>query len=442
MDVIMPQLGETVEEGRVSLWYKKLGDRVKPGDNLFDVETDKASMEVPAVCAGVLTEIRVAAGAVVPVGAVVAVISEPPGADVESPPVAESWAGPAGVSSGDSSSSGSLGLLPAQPSDRATVTAHPQPRSARVIATSPARNYGAARLPNGTPTTPYARRLAGEANISLAEIRGSGSQGLILGKDVLAHLAATHGSGSATLRAAAAVKEQYAGTRYSERTVDSMRAAIARRLTESKQTVPHFYLTVDLDIGRFSRRREALNARVCSSSQEPVPVKVSVNDLVIEAWAGALKSVPAANAVWAEGQVLEFDSVDVGVAIALENGLVTPVIRAAESKTAREIARETKDFAARGRSRKLKQSELRGGVSTVTNLGMYGIREFAAIINPPQSSILAVGASQRRPVEGPDGAVGFVALMTVTLACDHRVIDGALAAKLLSALRELVEHPI
>jgi pyruvate dehydrogenase E2 component (dihydrolipoamide acetyltransferase) len=218
-----------------------------------------------------------------------------------------------------------------------------------------------------------------------------------------------------------------------------MRAAIARRLTASKQTIPHFYLTIDVALGALSRRREALNdaAGVRDSADTG---RISLNDLLVEAWASALEAVPAANAVWAGDEILVFSRVDVSVAVALENGLITPVIRAANTKSAGEIARETKDLASRARARKLKEDELRGGVSTISNLGMHGIREFAAIINPPQSTILAVGAAQRRPIEGPNGSVRFASMMTVTLACDHRVIDGVLGAILLAAFRERVER--
>jgi pyruvate dehydrogenase E2 component (dihydrolipoamide acetyltransferase) len=295
---------------------------------------------------------------------------------------------------------------------------------------SPQGNFGPARLENGTLTTPYARRLASELNLRLSDIDGSGPQGRIVGKDVVPLPRA--GSG-------AAIKAQYDATRFTGQPVDSMRAAIARRLTESKQTIPHFYLTIDVAVGALSRRREALNG-AAGARDSADTARVSLNDLLVEAWAAALNAVPAANAVWANGEILVFSHVDVGIAVALENGLVTPVIRDADTKSATEIAREMKDLASRARARKLKQDELRGGVSTISNLGMHGIREFAAIINPPQSTILAVGASQRRPIEGPNGSVHFASMMTVTLACDHRVVDGVLGAILLAAFRERVER--
>lgn len=428
MEVVMPQLGETVSEGTITAWYKSLGDRIEAGDNLFDVETDKASMEVPATSAGILIEIRVAAGEIAPVGAIVAVIADetsvasPRTSPTPSRPDASHVPTPSRVEAPTSK----IGPSPTTAPTTARTTRQMTPFT-EVL--TPQGNFGPARLGNGALTTPYARRLASELKVQLSDIHGSGPQGRIVGKDVVPFPRA--GSG-------AAIKAQYDATRFTGQPVDGMRAAIARRLTESKQTIPHFYLTIDVAMGPLSRRREVLNDATGVRDATDAG-KVSLNDLLVEAWASALEAVPAANAVWAGDEILVFSQVDVSVAVALENGLVTPVIRAANTKSASEIAREIKDLALRARARKLKQDELRGGVSTVSNLGMHGIREFAAIINPPQSTILAVGASQRRPVEGLNGSVRFASMMTVTLACDHRVIDGVLGAILLAAFRERVE---
>jgi pyruvate dehydrogenase E2 component (dihydrolipoamide acetyltransferase) len=269
----------------------------------------------------------------------------------------------------------------------------------------------------------------------LSAVRGSGPGGRIVGKDVIAHsgrqlpVAARSG-------ALEQVKSQYEPGTYEEQPVDGMRRAIARRLTESKQTIPHFYLTIDLDVEPLLAVREQRNSALPS----PTTPKLSVNDMIIKAWALALRAVPRANAVWAEDSILQLNRADIGVAIAVDGGLVTPVLRNADTKSLWDISAEVKDFAARARGKKLKAPDLQGGASTISNLGMYGVREFSAIINPPQSTVLAVGAAQRRPVETADGGVRFATLMTVTLSCDHRVVDGALGAELLAALRDIVQE--
>jgi pyruvate dehydrogenase E2 component (dihydrolipoamide acetyltransferase) len=416
MDVLMPQLGETVAEGTISAWYKVVGERVKAGDTLFDVETDKASMDVPATASGVLTEIRVPVGEVVTVGAVVAIIAEEGAASIQ-------------LSSRSVLSPEAHKNVAVQVSGPQSLPDQPSKRPVRVMTpftevVSSERNYGPARIGNGLRASPYARRLAVERNVILADVKPSDARQLILGKDV------------AALGAGPVTKPQ-ANQNFTSRPVDGMRAAIARRLTEAKQTIPHFYLSIDIDTTALTQRREALNA--ASGADQSGRSKVSMTDFLISTWAGALKAVPAANATWGGDQILEYSQVDIGVAISIDNGLVTPVIRAADTKSPQQIAGEMKDLATRARHRKLKQDELMGGVSSISNLGMFGIREFAAIINPPQSTILAVGATQRRAQEGANGEVLFAPMMTVTLACDHRVIDGVLGAKLLSAFRELAE---
>jgi pyruvate dehydrogenase E2 component (dihydrolipoamide acetyltransferase) len=238
------------------------------------------------------------------------------------------------------------------------------------------------------------------------------------------------------------VKAVYADTPYEEMPLDNMRRTIARRLTDAKQTVPHFYLTLDVALDAVLKLREEANAAAAKGADGEPAYKLSVNDFVIKALAHALQRVPAANAVWAEDRILRFTQSDVGVAVAVEGGLLTPVIRRAEEKSLSTISSEMRDLAGRARARKLAPQEYQGGVSAVSNLGMYGIREFSAIINPPQSTILAVGAGQRRPIETRDGGFAFATMMTVTLSCDHRVVDGALGAELLAAFKAALEHPV
>jgi pyruvate dehydrogenase E2 component (dihydrolipoamide acetyltransferase) len=310
---------------------------------------------------------------------------------------------------------------------------------------TPARNFGPARIAGGVSITPLARRLAAENSIDLARIKGSGPYGRVVASDIeqvigaarVAPLAAPAGP------TADQVKALYANTAYEEIPLDTMRRTIARRMVEAKQTVPHFYLTIDVTLDAVLKLREEANAGAAGRGENGEPAfKLSVNDFVVKALALALQRVPTANAVWAEDRSLRFKQSDIGVAVALDGGLLTPVIRAAERKTLSEISNEMRDLAARARERKLKPNEYQGGASAISNLGMYGIREFSAIINPPQSTILAVGAGQRRPTEGPDGAIGFVTQMTVTLSCDHRVVDGALGAELLAEFRALMESPV
>ncbi len=430
MDVLMPQLGETVSEGKVLVWYKKVGDKVSPGENLFEIETEKVSMEVPSTVGGTLQEIRVAVDETAPVGAVVAVIAEEGGQAAASAPQPSTDKLPASQPAPQRAAA-----APSAPAVAAPAYVARKLEPFKEVFT-PERNYGAARL-GGVETTPYARRLAAELGVSLSSLRGSGPNGRILAKDVEAQ----RGKGAQAQTGARAgapdqIKAQYEAGTYQEQPVDGMRRAIARRLTESKQTIPHFYLTIDLDVDALMAVREQRNASLPSHASG----KLSVNDLVIKAWAEALSEVPRANAVWAEESILQFDRSDIGVAIAVDGGLVTPVVRSADTKSVWDISRDVKDFATRARSKKLKATDLQGGASAISNLGMYGVREFSAIINPPQSTVLAVGAVQRRPTETPEGEVRVATFMTVTLSCDHRVVDGALGAELLAALRDIVQQ--
>src|SRR6266481_7475006 len=417
MEILMPQLGETVAEGKITTWFKAIGDAVRPGDNLFEIETDKVSMEVPATAAGVLAEIRVEAGEVAPVGAVVAVLSGAAGATTAP---ASKAVGPVPP------------LSPGLPRTPIVLPTHPSPAHAapptlpimldpfREVRT-PERNFGPAKLPSGVVVTPLARRLAGEAGIDVGRIVPSGPHGRIVARDVETAVAARAG-GLARSPAAPSpdrIKALYEPGSYQEVPLDSMRRTIAARLIEAKQTIPHFYLAADVAIERLNAVREEANATALRDDSGKPAFRLSINDFIIKALALALARVPAANAVWAEDRILRFRRSDVGVAVAIEGGLVTPVIRGAEKKSLLAISAEMKDLSARARLRKLKPAEIAGGVTAISNLGMHGVREFAAIINPPHATVLAVGAAARRPAETADGGIRFLSQMTVTLLCDH-----------------------
>jgi len=436
MEILMPQLGETVAEGKITTWFKSVGDAVKPGDNLFEIETDKVSMEVPATSAGVLEQIRVGAGEVAPVGAVVAILSGAAAAIATQVAQAPAAVFPA-------TGRGAPTVLP-RPSPAATSSARPTMLDPFREVRTPERNWGPARLPTGAVVTPLARRLAGEAAIDLTGIVPSGPRGRIVARDVETALAARAGRllRSPTAPSPDRIKALYEPGSYQEIPLDSMRRTIAVRLVEAKQTIPHFYLTADVAIDRLNAVREEANATALRDDSGKPAFRLSINDFIIKALALALARVPAANAVWAEDRILRFQRSDVGVAVAVEGGLVTPVIRGAESKSLLEISAEMKDLATRARLRKLKPAEIEGGVTAISNLGMHGVREFAAIINPPHATILAVGAVARRPAETADGGIRFLSQMTVTLSCDHRVIDGALGAELLTAFGHFIEHPV
>jgi pyruvate dehydrogenase E2 component (dihydrolipoamide acetyltransferase) len=437
MDVLMPQLGETVAEGKITKWFKSAGEQVQPGDNLFEIETDKVSMEVPSTTAGVLAEIRVPAGEVAPVGAVVGVIAAGTGSTA-APPKAE-----AGRSADLPNS------LPKTPpiAHSAAPAAMSEPEPSRLAldpfleVRTPERNYGPARLPDGATVTPLARRLAGEAGIDLSQLRGSGPRGRIVARDIAGAPHARH-EPLAAAAGATEIKALYEAGSYQEVPLDGMRRTIAARLTLAAQTIPHFYLTTDVEITRLiALREEANNAAPKDRDGNPV-FKLSVNDFIIRALALALQAVPAANAVWAGDRILRFSHSDIGVAVALEGGLITPVIRHAETKPLSAISAEMKDLTTRARAKKLKPAEYQGGAAAISNLGMYGVREFSAIINPPHATILAVGAARRQAVETNDGGIAFASMLSLTLSCDHRVVDGALGAELLAAIKRLIEAPV
>ena len=316
--------------------------------------------------------------------------------------------------------------------------AYPNMQPWREVRT-PERNYGPARLAGGGHVTPLARRLAAERGIDLSQLKGSGPHGRVVARDVET-AAPARGGGIATGPSAAQIKALFQNVAHEVVPLDGMRATIARRLVEAKQTVPHFYLTTDLDIGRLMAMREDANAAAPKDASGNPAFKLSVNDFIIKAWAAALVRTPAANAVWAEDSILRFAHADIGVAVAIEGGLITPVVRHAEEKRLSQIASEMKDLAARARARKLAPHEYQGGTTSVSNLGMYGIKDFAAVINPPHATILAIGAGIETPVVRA-GKVEVRTLMTVTLSVDHRAVDGALGAEFLRAFKNLIEKP-
>ncbi len=439
MNILMPQLGETVAEGKITKWFKSAGDAVQPGDNLFEIETDKVSMEVPATEAGVLSEIRVSEGEVVPVGAIVAVIG---GAGAVVTTSAPKPAPAAAEAPKTPASPAAARPVPAHTAPSAPTPQQPIKLDPFFEVRTPPRNFGSARLSGGITVTPLARRLATEAGIDLSRLRGSGPHGRIVARDVESaprwptQAAIAEGPGPEQ------VKALYEPGSYQEIPLDGMRRTIAARLTQAKQTIPHFYLTADITIDRLIAVREEANAAAPKDRDGNPAFKLSVNDFIIRALALALRRTPAANAAWAGDRILRFTHSDIGVAVAVDGGLIAPIIRNAETKSLTAISAEMKDLAGRARDKKLKPADYQGGSSAISNLGMYGVREFSAIINPPQSTILAVGAARRQAVEKADGGVAFASVLTTTLSCDHRVVDGALGAELLAAIRALIETPV
>jgi pyruvate dehydrogenase E2 component (dihydrolipoamide acetyltransferase) len=408
VEVILPRVDMDMTTGKISKWHVKDGEKVAKGALLFEIETDKAAMEIDASADGILGNIVVGEGGTAPVGSAVAYI----------------YAEGEGIS--------------APPATAAAKTAAAAPPSApKAPAVSAAAAHG--EVPRATP---LARRLARQAGLAIAAISGSGPRGRITSADVrAAREAKPAASAPAPGIPQDAVRKLYAGGSYDAIPVDGMRRTIAVRLTESKQTVPHFYLTATCAIDRLKAAREQLNAAAPKGAGGNPLWKLSINDFVIKALALALQKVPAANVTWAGDAILRHKASDVGVAVAVEGGLFTPVIREAEKKTLTAISTEMKDLAARARERKLAPGEYQGGSTAISNLGMYGIEQFTAIINPPQATILAVGAAVERfvPVKGQPV---LATQMACTLSCDHRAVDGAVGAELLQAFRGLIEEPL
>ncbi|MEZ5925121.1 MAG: pyruvate dehydrogenase complex dihydrolipoamide acetyltransferase [Hyphomicrobiaceae bacterium] len=445
--ILMPALSPTMEEGKLAKWLVKKGQKVKSGDIIAEIETDKATMEVEAVDEGTVADILVPEGTEgVKVNSQIAILlGEGESAGAASSPAA---------SSPQPSPSREEGAT--QP-----ITTAVEPASSREANAERGESRGEgqrqaqapAQRANGKGSrlfaSPLAKRIAKERGLDLSAISGSGPHGRIVKADV-EKAAATPGAA----RAVTAPAAQPAGTTamadgkimalYEEGSFevlphDNMRKTIAKRLVESKQTIPHFYLTVDCRLDELLAARKRLNAR--SPAEGPHAYKLSVNDFIIKALALALRDVPAANATWTDSGMLRHKRIDVGVAVAIEGGLFTPLVRHADLKTLSEISNEMKDLAERARKRRLAPHEYQGGTTSISNLGMYGIKSFDAVINPPHATILAVGAGEEVPVVA-DGAVKVATIMSCTLSCDHRVVDGALGAHLLNAFKAYIEDPV
>ncbi|MFG1422572.1 pyruvate dehydrogenase complex dihydrolipoamide acetyltransferase [Roseixanthobacter liquoris] len=453
IEILMPALSPTMEKGNLAKWLKKEGDSVKSGDVIAEIETDKATMEVEAVDEGVMAKILVPEGTQdVPVNQLIAVLA----GEGEDAKAVASGAGGAKAPA--------AAPAPAPAPAAAAPAAAPAPAPAAAPAHTPAP-VAAAPAANGQGgrvfASPLARRLAKEKGIDLAALPGSGPHGRIVARDLEgaqagAKPAAAPAAAPAPAPAAAApapakaavsgptadqVKALFEPGSYEEVQLDGMRKTIAKRLVESEQLTPTFYLSVDCDLDDLMKLRETVNA-MASKDKDGKPVyRVSVNDFIIKAMALALQKVPAANAVWAEDRILRMKNSDVGVAVAIDGGLYAPVIKKAETKTLSAISNEMRDLASRARNKKLKPEEYSGGSTSISNLGMMGVRDFVAIINAPQSSIIAIGASEQRPVVR-GGEIKIVTQMTATITCDHRVMDGALGAELLAAFKEFVEKPM
>ena len=418
-NILMPALSPTMTEGNLARWLKQEGDRIKAGDVIAEIETDKATMEVEAVDEGILGRILVPAGTQgVKVNDVIAVLVE---------------AGEAVPAAG------------AAPKAAAAPAATPAPVAAPVAA-APAP-VAAPASGDRVFASPLARRMAAQAGVDISKIAGSGPNGRIVKADVDAALSPRPAPASAAAPAAApapiaaprpaapvAITAPHTAVPNS-----SMRKVIARRLAASKATIPHFYVSTDVEIDALLKIRADLNAR--SPKDGPGAYKLSVNDLVIKATAVTLRRFPNVNSMWTEDAILQLHDVDISVAVSIPDGLITPIVKGADIKGLAAISNEMKDLAARAKSGKLKPEEFQGGGFSISNMGMYGVRDFAAIINPPQAGILAVSAGEQRPVV-KNGALAIATVMTLTLSVDHRVIDGALAAEFLQALKRNIEDPL
>ena len=432
-EILMPALSPTMEEGTLAKWLVKEGDAVSSGDILAEIETDKATMEFEAVDEGVVGKILIGEGSEgVKVNTPIAILLE----DGES---ADDISAPAAAPAAASAPVETAGTPESAPAAAPSAPAPAAPKSAdggRIFA------------------SPLARRIAAQKGVDLGALSGSGPHGRIVKADVEA---AQPGAAASTVSAAAAptaapaaaaatvatgpstdvVLKTYEGRPFEEVKLDGMRKTIAARLTEAKQSVPHFYLRRDIQLDALLKFRSQLNGQL-----EARGVKLSVNDFIIKACAIALQQVPAANAVWAGDRVLQFEKSDVAVAVAIEGGLFTPVLQDAESKSLSALSTQMKDLAKRARERKLAPHEYQGGSFAISNLGMFGIDNFDAIINPPHAAILAVGAGVKKPIVGKDGELAVGTVMSVTLSVDHRVIDGALGAELLQAIKDNLENPM
>ena len=425
ISIKMPALSPTMTDGTLARWLVKVGDEVRSGDVIAEIETDKATMEVEAIDEGVVAIIAVEAGAQnVPVNAVIAVLAEE-GEDVASVTAEDSPSAPSASSTHEAPS--------AEPSKEAPVVAEPAPEPAPVqsapVAPTPVATKGARVF-----ASPLARRIAAQNDLPLDSLNGTGPNGRIIKHDVETALSQGVSPSAASTSVATPVQASLSAE---DRFVphSAMRRTIAQRLTESKQNAPHFYLTIDCEIDTLLSARKAMNAAAADG------VKISVNDMIVRAAAHALMKVPDVNGSYEAEGCRYFANADVCIAVALDDGLVTPVIPAAQNKGLAEISQISKTLATQARDGTLPPSAYAGGTFTISNLGMFGIKEFAAVINPPQGAILAVGAGEQRPVV-KDGQLAVATVMSVTLSADHRVVDGALGAQWLQVFKELIENPV
>jgi pyruvate dehydrogenase E2 component (dihydrolipoamide acetyltransferase) len=463
VNILMPALSPTMEKGNLAKWLKKEGDPVKTGDVIAEIETDKATMEYEAIEDGTLAKIVVPEGTNdVPVNQLIAVLAQE-GEDVKATAASAAKASPAAKAP----SAVEATPKPAQPAVSAVAAeARASPAAPIPAATSPqrrdtaepARTNGRGLAAAAVPATgwifssPLARRLAKDAGIEIGRIQGSGPHGRVIARDIAAARegrglrapAATPG-GSAPMIAPAMTDQQirplYEDGSYEIVPHDGMRRTIAARLTASVQTIPHFYLTVDCDIGKLLEAREEINATAPKDKDGKPAYKLSVNDFAIKALALALQRIPDANVSWTEAGMLKHKHSVIGVAVAMPNGLITPIVRNAESKSLSVISNEMRELASRARARKLKLQEYQGGTTAISNLGMYGIKDFTAVINPPHATILAVGAGEERAVVR-SGKIEAAHIMSVTMSCDHRAVDGALGAELIGVFKSLIENPV
>ena len=461
VNILMPALSPTMEKGNLAKWLKKEGEKVKPGDVIAEIETDKATMEYEAIDEGTLAKIVVPEGTQdVPVNQLIAVLAEE-GEDVKAAAAgAEKNAAPAAKPAAPAPKPASAGAPVASGETRPSgASREPQAQirrpaeGERAPASKGELPVAAAHGADRVFSSPLARRLAKDAGIDLARLRGSGPHGRVIARDVEAAKSGKELAAPAVATSAAAaplavqipaddkIRALFEPGSYEVVPHDNIRKVIARRLLEAKLTIPHFYLTVDCNIDKLVAAREEINAAAGKDKEGKPAYKISVNDFVIKALALALQRVPDANVTWTEAAMLRHRHADIGVAVSIPGGLITPVIRKAEQKSLSAISNEMKDFAARARARKLKPEEYQGGSSAVSNLGMYGVKEFYAIINPPHATILSVGAGEERAVVR-NGKIEAAHLMTVGLATDHRAVDGALGAVLLSAFKALIENPV
>ncbi len=441
-NILMPALSPTMEKGNLARWLKKEGDKIKSGDVIAEIETDKATMEYEAVDEGTLAKIVVPEGTQdVAVNSVIAVLAGE-GEDVK-----------AAAGSAQTAPTPKPAEAPkSQAAAPKPVTPAPQSVPPPKPVVAPAPQPAAASDGNRVFSSPLARRLAKEAKIDLSRVQGSGPHGRVIARDIDAAKAGKglRAPGAAPTAAAAMpppatpsdaqIRALFQDGSYDFVPHDQMRKIIAQRLTLSKQTIPHFYLTLDCDIGKLLAAREEINAAAPVKGGMPA-YKISVNDFVIKALALALQTVPDANVTWTEAGMLHHHHSDIGVAVAIPGGLITPVVRNAETKSLSTISNEMKDYAARARTRHLKPQEYQGGSTAISNLGMYGIKDFAAVINPPHATILAVGTGEERAVVR-NGQLAVATIMTVTLSTDHRAVDGALGAELMKAFKTLIENPV